>query len=100
MGVTFALTIMAVTLAGCVGRPPALEPLALRTRAEREEVALAKRVTVHRDPGPAAYVADIIARLLPSGQAVSVTVIDDPTLAAFVMPSGRMYVHTGLLSRL
>ena len=100
VGVTFALAVAILTSAGCIARPPALGPQALLTRGAGEEAALAKRVSVHRDPGPAAYVATIAARLVPSGGAVSVTVIDDPTLAAFVMPSGRVYVHTGLLSRL
>jgi predicted Zn-dependent protease len=35
-----------------------------------------------------------------SGEAgARIVVIQDPTLAAFVMPSGRVFIHTGLLSR-
>ena len=94
------LTITVLTSTGCIGRPPALDAAALRARADAEETALARRVAVHRDPGPPVYLSAIAARLVTSAEAASVTVVEDPTLAAFAMPSGRVYIHTGLLSRL
>jgi len=100
VGAVLALAILVLTSTGCIGRPPALDAAALRTRADAEAAALAKRVAIHRDPGPTAYVSAIAARLVTSADPVSVTVVEDPTLAAFAMPSGRVYVHTGLLSRL
>jgi predicted Zn-dependent protease len=68
--------------------------------AQSEEATLANRLATYDDGRLTEYLATIVARLAPDGVAAApVTVIDDPTLAAFVMPSGRVYVHTGLLSR-
>src|SRR5262249_13882115 len=53
-----------------------------------------------------AYLARIAERLFPasvrasSGLALRLGVIGDPTLSAFALPSGSIYLHTGLMSRL
>jgi predicted Zn-dependent protease len=94
------LGVMSLTLAGCAGHAPPIDRQAIGPRAESEEAALAKRVRAYDDPRLADYLATVAGRLLPTGADVPrVTVIEDPTLAAFAMPSGRVYVHTGLLSR-
>src|SRR5206468_4209281 len=36
----------------------------------------------------------------PDGPVIKLVVLRDPTLAAFAMPEGRVFLHTGLLSRL
>jgi beta-barrel assembly-enhancing protease len=99
--VTAGLAIIVLASAGCIGRPPALDRQALRARADGEDAVLAQRLTLRADPEPAAYLAAIARRLGPRGaDTVRLSIVEDPTLAAFAMPSGRLYVHTGLLSRL
>jgi predicted Zn-dependent protease len=73
-------------------------------RAEKEEAALLKRVKVYDEPGLAEYLTGVARRLHDvelrgSSADVRVTVIQDPTLAAFAVTGGRVFVHTGLLSR-
>jgi beta-barrel assembly-enhancing protease len=105
-------------VSGCASRklPPigaagqAYQPEAdeqeLWARAEKEEQALLKRVKVYEDPLLAEYLGSLANRLLPGtvraagGPAMKVGVIRDPTLNAFAMPNGKIYIHTGLLSRL
>jgi predicted Zn-dependent protease len=93
---------------GVGGRPFTLEPeeRALWARAQTEEVALRERVRVYEDPRLEDYLAGVGARLLPDAARAAgapvfrVTVVRDPTLNAFALPNGRIYLHTGLLSRL
>lgn len=93
---------------GVGDRPFTLEPeeRALWARAQTEEVALRERVRVHEDPLLEDYLAGVVARLLPdpvraAGALVfRVTVVRDPTLNAFALPNGRIFLHSGLLSRL
>src|SRR5436309_5232982 len=52
------------------------------------------------------YLSSVAAKLVPEearqagAPAVRIVVLKDPTLNAFTMPNGKVYVHTGLLSRL
>jgi beta-barrel assembly-enhancing protease len=85
---------------------PAAREQALWAAAEREEKALVARVRLYDDAQLLEYLTRIGARLVPEGvkaaggPTFTVTVISDPTLNAFAMPDGHIYVHTGLLSRL
>lgn len=93
---------------GAGGRPfePDADELALWARAEKEEETLLKKVKVYDDAMLAGYLARVGDRLTPDevrgadGPGVKFTVLRDPTLNAFALPNGHIYVHTGLLSRL
>jgi predicted Zn-dependent protease len=101
VGMIAGLAIIALASSGCIGRPPSLDQQALRARAEGEDAALAKRLTLRADPEAAAYLAAIAGRLVPRGaDTLRISLVEDPTLAAFAMPSGHVYILTGLLSRL
>ncbi|HXG03015.1 MAG TPA: tetratricopeptide repeat protein [Candidatus Binatia bacterium] len=90
------------------GQPfrPEADERALWARAEKEEEALLKRARVYDDPLLEEYLARVGDRLLPDevravgGPGFRFGVLRDPTLNAFAMPNGRIYIHTGLLSRL
>jgi predicted Zn-dependent protease len=93
---------------GAGGQPfrPEADERALWARAEKEEEALTKRAKPYEDPLLEEYLAKIGDKLLPDnvrnagGPGLKFGVMRDPTLNAFAMPNGRIYVHTGLLSRL
>ena len=74
--------------------------------AADEERALLARVEVDDDPHLADYLGRIIDRLLAEDErrsdapAFTVTLLRDPSLNAFAMPTGHIFVHTGLLARL
>ncbi|HEV8641559.1 MAG TPA: tetratricopeptide repeat protein [Methylomirabilota bacterium] len=93
---------------GAGGRPFKPEPdeRSLWAKAEKEEEALLKRAKPYDDPLLEEYLGKIGDRLLSDevraagGPGFKFGVIRDPTLNAFAMPNGRVYVHTGLLSRL
>jgi predicted Zn-dependent protease len=75
----------------------------LRAQAEREAAQLDARSKLYDDPLLDAYLARIIEKLSGAGAegpAFRVTVLRDPTLNAFALPNGRIYVHTGLLASL
>jgi beta-barrel assembly-enhancing protease len=86
-------------LAGCATQGRGLDAQTIRERAEKEEAALLKRVRVYEEPGLVEYLAGVAQRLVGDAARVRITVIADPTLAAFAMPGGRVFVHTGWLSR-
>lgn len=108
-------SLAVITLAACVsprvlpigagGLPfqPARDERELWARAEREE-ALLDRSRPHDDPALAEYLARIGTRLLPDaaraagGPSPRYRVVLDPTLNAFAMPDGAVYLHSGLLS--
>lgn len=98
----------AVVPIGLAGTPftPAADERALWTQAEKEEAALLARVRLYEDLLLDEYLARIAERLTPApvktagGPGFRVGVVRDPTLNAFALPNGRIYVHTGLLSRL
>jgi beta-barrel assembly-enhancing protease len=79
---------------------------ALWAQAEKDEAALGAKAKAYGDPQLEEYLARIGDRLTPDemraagGPRFTFDVIRDPTLNAFAMPNGRIYVHTGLLSRL
>lgn len=93
---------------GAGGQPFRLEAdeRALWTRAEREEGSLLERAIPYDDPLLEDYLARVGDRLVPDsmraggGPGLKVRVLRDPTLNAFAMPNGHVFVHTGLLSRL
>jgi predicted Zn-dependent protease len=100
VGVIVGLVVMSLTFAGCAGLARPADDRAISARAESEEAALAKRVKAYDDPRLAEYLASLTGRLLPGRvDALRITVIEDPTVAAFTLPNGRLYIHTGLLSR-
>jgi predicted Zn-dependent protease len=93
---------------GARGQPfrPESDERALWAKAEKEEETLLKRAKPYDDPLLEDYLAKVADRLVPEevraagGPGFKLGVIRDPTLNAFAMPNGRIYVHTGLLSRL
>jgi predicted Zn-dependent protease len=93
---------------GAGGQPfkPESDERALWAKAEKEEEALLKKARVYDDPLLEDYLARIGDRLTPDevrnagGPGFKFGVIRDPTLNAFALPNGHVYVHTGLLSRL
>src|SRR5688572_4782021 len=93
---------------GAGGQPftPEADERALWAKAEQEEEALLKKARPYDDPLLEEYLAHVGDRLTPEdvraagGPAFKFGVIRDPSLNAFAMPNGRIYVHTGLLSRL
>jgi beta-barrel assembly-enhancing protease len=93
---------------GAGGRPfePDADERALWTKAEKEEETLLKKVKVYDDAMLADYLARVGDRLTPDevrgagGPGFKFAVLRDPTLNAFALPNGHIYVHTGLLSRL
>jgi predicted Zn-dependent protease len=72
--------------------------------AEAQERTLLAGLTVFDDAATAALVARVASALQSdaerAGAPPEVVVVRDPTISAFAMPSGRVYVHTGLLARL
>ena len=90
------------------GQPftPDADERLLWAQAEREATALLKRVRLYEDPVLDAYLARLGDRLVPDGARIAgapilrFSVIRDPTLAAFALPDGRVFVHTGLLAAL
>jgi beta-barrel assembly-enhancing protease len=97
-----------VTPIGAGGQPftPEADERALWASAEKEEQALLKKARAYEDPLLEQYLARVGDRLTPDdvraagGPGFKFGVIRDPTLNAFALPTGKIYVHTGLLSRL
>src|SRR5213594_4494289 len=93
---------------GADGKPfkPESDELRLWAQAEKEEEQLQKKTKPYDDPLLDEYLGKIGDKLLPDdvraagGPGFRFGVIRDPTLNAFAMPNGRIYIHTGLLSRL
>ena len=93
---------------GAGGQPFRPEPdeVVLWARAEQEENGLLGRAKPYDDPLLEEYLGRVVDRLVPGsvraagGPAFTVRVLRDPTLNAFAMPNGHIFVHTGLLSRL
>jgi len=93
---------------GAGGQPfkPEADERALWAKAEKEEETLLKKAKVYDDPMLENYLAQVGDRLTPDevrnagGPGFKFAVLRDPTLNAFALPNGHIYVHTGLLSRL
>jgi predicted Zn-dependent protease len=106
--VLVACASRAVTPIGAGGQPfkPEADERALWAKAEKEEEALLKKARPYDDPLLEEYLARVGDRLTSDevraagGPALKFGVIRDPSLNAFAMPNGKIYVHTGLLSRL
>src|SRR2546428_2889317 len=112
------LVILSLLLPACASRnvapmgadgkafKPESDERALWAKAEKEEEALLKKAKVYDDPMLEEYLARIGDRLTPDqvraagGPGFKFGVIRDPTLNAFALPNGHIYVHTGMLSRL
>ena len=112
-----SLLITASVLPGCAHRTvppigfagtpftPDADERRLWAEAEREEARLQTAAGLYGDPLLEAYLARIGDRLTPGevkqagGPGFEFHVVRDPTLSAFAMPNGRVYVHTGLLAR-
>lgn len=102
-----ALLVVAAPAAG----QPALSPQSggetdPGKRAEREEERLLARATPLDDPVLDAYLAGLVARLVPGLTRaaelppVRVVVLRDPARNAFSLPHGRIFLSTGLIARL
>jgi predicted Zn-dependent protease len=71
-----------------------------------EESKLRAEMEIYQDPALVEYLEEVLGKLTPPAMAANpsiqyrVTIIEEPTLNAFVFPTGSMYVHTGLLARL
>ncbi len=93
---------------GAAGKPfkPEVDELNLWAQAEKEEAQLQKKSKPYDDPLLDEYLAKIGDKLTPDdvreagGPGFKFEVLRDPTLNAFAMPNGRVYIHTGLLARL
>jgi predicted Zn-dependent protease len=93
---------------GAGGQPfkPEADERALWAKAEKEEETLLKKAKVYDDTMLENYLAQVGDRLTPDevrnagGPGFKFAVLRDPTLNAFALPNGHIYVHTGLLSRL
>jgi beta-barrel assembly-enhancing protease len=109
------LVIVALLVAGCATRVapigsgvesfvPDADERALWMQAGREAGAMLKRVRLDDDPALLSYLGRLVERLAPASTRIagapvlSVTVVRDPTLSAFALPDGRLFVHTGLLA--
>src|SRR5262249_30434530 len=84
---------------------PEADERKLWAQAEKEEENLLKRATAYDDPLLEEYLGRIGDKLGPDevraarGPGFRFGVLRDPTLNAFAMPNGRVFIHTGLLSR-
>ena len=93
---------------GAGGKPfePEVDELNLWAQAEKEEQQLQKKSKPYDDRLLDEYLAKIGDKLTPDdvreagGPGFKFEVLRDPTLNAFAMPNGRVYIHTGLLARL
>ena len=93
---------------GAGGKPfkPEVDELNLWAQAQKEEEQLQKKSKPYDDPLLDEYLARIGDKLTPDdvreagGPGFKFGVLRDPTLNAFAMPNGRVYIHTGLLARL
>jgi beta-barrel assembly-enhancing protease len=92
---------------GYQGKPFRPEPdeRQLWSDADKEEEKLAKLGKTYDDPLLEDYLAGVASKLVPDdalkagAPAPRIAVFRDPTLNAFAMPNGKVYIHTGLLSR-
>ena len=112
-----ASLLIAAVLGGCAstnvppigyqGKPfnPEADERSLWSQAEKEEEKLAKTGKIYDDPLLEEYLSGVAARLVPAevqaagAPPVRISVFRDPTLNAFAMPNGKVYIHTGLLAR-
>ncbi len=97
-----ALVVVALLASSCaLPVAPSLPP---PPAVDTQEPALRARVNIHDDPDLAELLARVVTVLQSDSERASpppdVAVVRDPTIGAFVLQSGRIYLHTGLLARL
>jgi beta-barrel assembly-enhancing protease len=104
---SIAWLVIVAFLSSCATKPfkPEAEELALWAQAEKEEDQLQKKLKPYDDPLLEEYLASIGDKLMSNDvreagrPRFKFVVLRDPTLNAFAMPNGRIYIHTGLLAR-
>jgi predicted Zn-dependent protease len=76
----------------------------LRDKSSREATKLQASRNVHGDEAVSAYVSALGLSLVPRYArrefSFSFTMINDPSLNAFALPNGAIFVHTGLLAKM
>ncbi|MFQ5898055.1 MAG: tetratricopeptide repeat protein [Candidatus Methylomirabilia bacterium] len=115
---TAALVVAGALFAGCAttnvppmgfqGQPfkPEADERRIWAKAEKEAQKLETLNKLYDDPLLEEYLARVADRLIPDqvkeagGPGFRFAVFRDPSLNAFAMPHGRVYLHTGLLARL
>ena len=56
---------------------------------------------LYEDAALQAYLESIMRKLYPEyGESITVRIVDSPSLNAFALPNGSIYINTGMLSRL
>ncbi|HUJ42822.1 MAG TPA: M48 family metalloprotease [Opitutaceae bacterium] len=86
------------------GQPLEADERSLWERVQQEQDALDRSGFVAAWPDAEAYLNAVVARLHPGplvgGAQVHVKILVDPTLNAFTLPNGALYIHTGMLARI
>lgn len=104
--------LAACLLAGCasdrtgalpVPIPPAAPRAGLARAADPDHAVLVRALGGEaRAPGARAYLSEVVSRLVQKtgspGETYEVTILDSPSVNAFALPSGRLYVTRGLLA--
>lgn len=76
----------------------------LLMRADEEMRTLDNSGFLYEDKGLEAYLNDVARKLLPpeayKGAPIKVKVLKNPSLGAFALPNGAVYVNTGILARM
>ncbi|MBL4623433.1 MAG: M48 family metallopeptidase [Immundisolibacteraceae bacterium] len=76
----------------------------LKTRADKLDQSFSAKGLILKDADINAYITEVAAKLLPDNPALAsqfhVQVLRDPTVNAFALPNGSIYLHVGLLARL
>jgi predicted Zn-dependent protease len=101
-----ALAVPLLTACTTVGSGPTAVPDAAPLVPVDAELAALARVSMYQDARLSAYLAGIVDRLATTPEretaapAITVVVLEDPTIAVFTMPNAAIYVHSGLLAAL
>ncbi len=113
-----ATALVVALLAGCAstrvppmgyhGQPFRLEAdeRQLWAQADKETEKLEKLNKIYDDPLLEEYLAKVADRLIPEevkaagSPGAHLSVFKNPSLNAFALPNGRVFIHTGLLARL
>jgi beta-barrel assembly-enhancing protease len=107
--------VLAVTLSACAARvapigmdgrvfTPDADERRLWAQADTEARVLLERARVYDEPSLTAHLTGLAQRLSPAAVAAAggplprIVLLRDPTLAAFALPDGRLFVHTGLVA--
>lgn len=91
---------------GMVVTPPAHRAAAVVADARSDEERLVASDLVYEDADVVEYLETVVDRLLSEDERgteaapITIAVLRDPTLSAFTLSTGRMFLHTGLLARL